>query len=404
MVFPPLGLLYLSSRLESLGHTTQLFDLNEDDLPRDGDFSQMWVSSTAPQIAEVKRISKATEGWKTRRVLGGASVWNSPDVFKNLGFDLAAAGECDSAEAVTRILELAENPPDDHYAYFPTSPTLDWVLPPNRRWNNRYKCNMKDADGNSYRMTTICGSRGCPMSCAFCDVSRLGKIWDKFTRYEPLDKIESQIKDAAENGFQGVMWYDDILPLHRQRTLAIMGITKKYNMVSRAFARVDLICKHGGYDFLKQLRDGGTIELFLGVESASDEIKKNISKGTTVTEDTKVLHWCRELGIRVKCSFILGLPGESRDTMEQTREWIFRERPDRVQVGRLIIFPSTPLSDHPELFDLKYEERPTDDWFYSGDMGLGARSFVSTSHLTVDEIDSFWRQLVLDLKAAGIPS
>lgn len=403
MVFPPLGLLYLGARLESLGHKVQLFDMNEDELPNDGDFEQMWVSSTAPQISEVRKISEVTRGWKTKRVIGGAGAWNSPEVFKNLGFDLAAAGECDTEEAVKTILETAENPPHNPYIYFPTQPTLDWVMPPIRRWNNRYKCNMKDVYGNTYRMTTLFTSRGCPLSCAFCDSSRFGKIWENRVRYEPLHIVEHQIREAAESGVQGIMFYDDILPLAKPRTLAIMEMTKKYNMVWRGFARTDILSKYG-FEFLKQLRESGLIELFIGVESADDGVKDAIHKGTTISQDEQILDWCKKLGVRVKCSFILGLPGESMESMQKTRDWIFKHRPDRVQVGRLIVFPGVPLSDHPDQYDLKYEEQPSEDWYYSGDNGIGTKSFVSTSHLTRDEIDVFWHELMAELKREGIPS
>lgn len=404
MVFPPLGLLYLGARLESFGHTTRLFDLNEDTLPKDGEYDQMWVSATAPQIAEVRRIANETQGWNTHRVLGGASVWADPETFKTLGYDLAVGGECDHPDATQRILDLAANPPDDHYAYFPTNPTLDWVLPPLRRWNDRYKCNMRDAYGQQYRMTTMFTARGCPMSCAFCESGRMGKVWDRFTRYEPIEIVEQQMREASEQGFEGIMFYDDILPLSRLRMFAMMEMTKAYNMVWRCFLRTDIIHKQGGYGYLKAMRDSGLIEIFVGVESADNRIKENIHKGTTIEQDTDVLYWCKDLGIRMKTSFILGLPGESMDSMKRTRDWIFKHRPDRVQVGRLIPFRGTPLGDRPEQFDIKYEMPPSDEWFYSGDNGIGTRSFVSTSHLSVDEIDAFWHELMAELKQEGIPS
>lgn len=400
MHIPNLGVLYLGSRLESFGHQTQLFDLNEDELPNDGEYDQFWISSTAPQRAEVIRIADATRGWKTKRVLGGTAVWTHSGAYRNLGYDMVVGGECDTADAIQRILELAEHPNPEHYAFFPVQKDLGWVLPPIRRWNDRYHANMTDMRGNTYRMTSMFGSRGCMMSCAFCDSSRLGKVWDKTVRFEPLSLIEQQMSESAAMGFTGLMWYDDVMPIQRPRTLAIMELHRKYNLAWRGFARSDILVKYGK-EFFKELCNGLMIEIFIGVESADNGVKDAIGKGTTIEQDTQVLEWAKQLGIRVKASFILGLPRESRESMEKTREWILTHRPDRVQVGRLIPFAGTPLWNNRDQYDLKYDEQPSDEWFYSG---KDARSFVSTSHLTRDEIDTFFHSLTAELKREGIPS
>ena len=59
MVMQPLGLFYLAARLESLGHTTEFFDLNVDEFPEDV-YDQIWVSATSPQMKEIKRIIRHT--------------------------------------------------------------------------------------------------------------------------------------------------------------------------------------------------------------------------------------------------------------------------------------------------------------------------------------------------------
>lgn len=403
MHIPNLGVAYLGARLESIGHTTDLFDLNVDELPPDGAYDQLWVSSTAPQRAEVVRIANETQGWRTRRVLGGAAVWTHPDAYRDLGYDMIVGGECDPEENVREILELAESPNAERYKMFPTKPTLDWVLPPIRRWHDRYDARMTDANGVSYRMTSMFATRGCPMACAFCDSGRAGKVWDRFARFEPLDLVEQQMAEAARQGFTGLMWYDDIMVINKPRTLAIMELHRKYNLRWRGFMRSDILVKYGE-DFFKELRDGLMIEMFVGIESASNEIKRNISKGTTIEEDTQVLEWGKKYGVHMKSSFILGLPGESMESMQASRNWVLKHRPYRAQFGRLIPLAGTPIAEHPERFDLKYETQPDDNWYYSGGVGEGTRSFVSTSHLTRDEIDAFWHETLKIMKQEGIPS
>jgi len=386
----PLGLFYLSSRLEALGHSTIFFDLNVDPLPEDV-YDEYWVSATSPQIGEARKIGKELQYYKGKTILGGPIVWASPDSCKDSGFDLLAGGEADSPKGIAEIMNT-----ESGHLFIPVEKDLNWVLPPERKWSHKYRANL-----NGIPATTMFTSRGCPMECSFCESGRLGVIWSNLVRYEPLDVVEFQIKQSKEMGFGALLYYDDILPLHKMRTLKLMELHRKYDMIWRCFLRSDIIEKHGGRDYLKELRDGGLVEIFLGVESASNTIKDNIHKKTTIEQDSNIIKWCRELGIRSKASFIFGLPGETQGTMEQTRKWILEHRPDRVQVGRLIPFTGTPLTRHPEEYDLKYERNVPEDWFYSGKNDFN-HSFVSTSYVSVDEIDSFWHKLNKELDELGI--
>jgi radical SAM superfamily enzyme YgiQ (UPF0313 family) len=395
MVMQPLGLFYLAARLESLGHRCDFFDLNVDEFPTDT-YEEVWVSATSPQMSEIKRIGRKLLSYEARSVLGGASAWANPEACMNLGYNLVVSGESDSPNSIQQILETQSG-----YLNLPITKGLDWVLPPVRRWSRKYTSQLTGLDGAKVDCTTMFTSRGCPLECAFCESGRHGVIWDRLTRYEPLDTVEHQIKEAKSLGYGALAYYDDILPLHKPRTLELMKLHRKYDMIWRCFLRSDIINKQGGYDYLKELRDGGLVEIFVGVESASNTIKDNIHKKTTIEQDSFIIEWCKDLGIRCKTSFILGLPGESMETMEETRRWILEHRPDRVQVGRLIPFPGTPLFKSIQDYDIKVERNVDSDWFYMGKNDMN-HSFVSTSHLTTKEIDDFWHKLNRELEEKGI--
>jgi len=204
------------------------------------------------------------------------------------------------------------------------------------------------------------------------------------TRYEPLWSVEWQIRECSQLGFTGLAYYDDVFIIHRKRTLKLLELNAKYNMKWRCFLRSDILEKHGGKEYLELMRDSGLIEVFIGVESADNNIKNNIHKGTTIEQDTKALEWCKELGIRCKMSFIFG------------------HRPDIVQVDRLVPFPGTPLTKHPAEYDLNYDHTPDEEWFFRGRHDASSKSFVSTSNLSVDEIDKFWHDLEEELVAEGL--
>lgn len=411
LVYPPLGLWYLAAQLEAQGHECDFRDLSNSELPEDGDYHQVWVSATSPQIHEVRRIGEAVKDWrKTTTVFGGAAAWARPEECQHLPFHLVVGGESDHPDTVRQIVEIASIKLS-RYAPVTMPPItpgeLSWVLPPVRRWDEQYHATLEGRDGHHHKTTTLFTSRGCPMACAFCESGRNGVIWDRLVRYEPARIVESQLREMAERGFTGAMFYDDILPLNKPRTLEIMGLLKQYNFIWRCFLRTDIICKQGGFDYLRQLADGGLVEVLAGVESADNRIKANIHKGTTIEQDTQVLRWCKKLGIKFKASFILGLPGEDRESMERTREWIMAERPDRVDVNTLIPFPGTPLADkragYDDVeFDVKWEEELPEQHWYKGPRDK-AQVIVSTSHLSAIEIGAFRDTLIAEIEREGIP-
>ena len=401
LVWPPLGLWYLGAQLEAQHHKTEFFDLSFQNLPEDGDFDQLWLSATSAQMFEVRKIAEITKNWKqTRTVFGGAAPWADPEGCKDMPFNLTVVGEGDHPDTIKKIVGYAFR---DSGVYYPEiSKNLDWVLPPIRRWSLNYHSYMSDMDGNEYRMASLFTSRGCPMSCSFCESGRHGVIWNSLTRYEPLWSVEFQIRECARLGFTGLAYYDDVFIINRRRTLELLKLNNKYNMKWRCFLRSDILEKHGGKEYLERMRDSGLIEVFVGVESADNGIKDNIHKGTTIEQDAKALQWCKELGIRCKMSFIFGLPGETRESMQKTRKWILEHQPDIVQVDRLVPFPGTPLTKHPAEYDLKYDHTPDEEWFFRGRHDASSRSFVSTSNLSVDEIDKFWHDFEEELVEKGL--
>lgn len=412
MVMPPLGLWYLAAQLEAQGHTTDFRALDVDPLPADGEFDQLWLSATSSQMHAVRQIAATTRAWhRTATVLGGAAVWARPQSGVGLGFHVNVAGEADHPDTVAEIVARAASANrarlrDHLYQPAITPGPLTWVRPPVRRWDDRYHFELTDRSGRKHRTTTLFTSRGCPMACAFCESGRNGVIWDRTVRYEPVATVAAQIREIVERGHTGLMFYDDILPLNKPRTLALLDVIRQYNVAWRCFIRTDVIAHQGGFDYLRQMAEAGLVEVLAGVESADNRIKANIHKGTTIEQDTQALAWCRELGIKFKASFILGLPGEDRASLERTRDWILTHRPPRVDVNTLIPFPGTPITRSHDYqgnpYDVQWEADLPEEYFYKGRRDETQRALVRTSALSAEEIENFRAKLLVEIAAAGI--
>src|SRR3990167_9868001 len=108
LVYPPLGLWYLGAQLEAQGHTTDFRDLTTDEFPVDGEYDQVWISATSPQMHEVRKLAELARDWeKSAVVLGGAAPWTNPDSCRELGFDVVVSGESDHPQTVSRIVSGA---------------------------------------------------------------------------------------------------------------------------------------------------------------------------------------------------------------------------------------------------------------------------------------------------------
>src|SRR3990167_8871721 len=140
MVYPPLGLWYLAAQLEAQGHTTEFMDLSVDPFPQDGDFDQVWISATSPQMHEVRRLAAWTCDWlRTRTVFGGAAPWANPDSAAELPFSTIVSGEADHPDMVREIV------PSLGAHLKPAIPRGEVAggRPPVRRWDHKYHTTLE---------------------------------------------------------------------------------------------------------------------------------------------------------------------------------------------------------------------------------------------------------------------
>jgi radical SAM superfamily enzyme YgiQ (UPF0313 family) len=119
--------------------------------------------------------------------------------------------------------------------------------------------------------------------------------------------------------------------------------------------RVELVDEN----LLRKMRAGGCRGIAFGVESGSQQILDNIEKGNTVAEAETAIRATKKAGIKAYCSFIIGLPGETWETIHETTEFIKRTRPTGAQFNVAVPYPGTPM------YDLAVEKRwikPSLNW------------------------------------------
>ncbi|MDY6830908.1 MAG: radical SAM protein, partial [Thermodesulfobacteriota bacterium] len=156
-------------------------------------------------------------------------------------------------------------------------------------------------------MTT---SRGCPFKCIFC-VGR--KMVGAKVRYRDPVSVVDEMEYLKSLSFSQVNIADDLFTASRPHCFGVCDEILRRGMSIQwsSFARVDLV----SYDLLKKMREAGCVAVSFGVETANPEILKTIKKGITLEQVEAAVKACADAGVLPHVSFILGLPGETPDTI-----------------------------------------------------------------------------------------
>jgi len=241
---------------------------------------------------------------------------------------------------------------------------------------------------NGIPATSMITSRGCPYRCAFCSKYSTG------VRFRSAGLVNDEITLLHEVfGFSALMFYDDTFILRPQRVLEICKHLKTLGIVWRCFVRGDLIVKHG-MDFVKLMADSGCVEVAMGVESGSDEILKAIHKGETVSDIRRATEWLDHYGIRVKGLFIVGLPGESWETLEDTTRLISELPFSALDFTVFQPYAGSPIYENKQDYDIDWDELPWDESYFKSRPGE-YHCHVRTSSLSSKEIESARNKLEL---------
>jgi hopanoid biosynthesis associated radical SAM protein HpnJ len=187
---------------------------------------------------------------------------------------------------------------------------------------------------------SIYTGRGCKSRCTFC-------LWPQTVgghRYrvrspghvaEEIALARSYFPQVKEFFFDDDTFTDNLPRAEAiARELGKMGITWSCN----AKANVP-------YETLKVLRDNGLRLLLVGYESGNQQILHNIKKGLLIDTAKKFTKDCHELGIKIHGTFILGLPGETTETIRETVKYATEINPHTIQVSLAAPYPGTFLYD-----------------------------------------------------------
>jgi len=193
--------------------------------------------------------------------------------------------------------------------------------------------------GNSlYPEVQIFTGRGCPFQCTFCSwpqtlMGRKYRVRSIANVLDELEWIEGNLPQVKE-----VFFEDDTFTIDKERVTAFTSEYKKrgLSIVWACNARVGL-----DYETMRRMKQSNCRLLIVGYESGSDKILQNIKKGITLEEIRQFTRDVRRADLLVLGDFIIGLPGETRETVEKTSRLIKDVQPELLQVSVASPFPGT---------------------------------------------------------------
>lgn len=166
---------------------------------------------------------------------------------------------------------------------------------------------------------TIVTSTGCPFPCRFCPFARAPYRWRE------VDDVMANFEAVAQAGIRQVHLADWTFAVNRKQADAILHslVDANLGICWSCLSRVDLVDR----ERLGLFRRAGCHLVEFGVESGSQEILDRYQKRMTLAQVRAAFAWCREEGLSTLATFILGLPGETATSLQQTLDFALELEP-----------------------------------------------------------------------------
>jgi radical SAM superfamily enzyme YgiQ (UPF0313 family) len=343
---PPLGIAFVAAAAEAAGHDVTIVDAEALELDP-GDAAKLvlesepdvvGINAATPTVQFARAYARAVkEACDAPIVVGGPQVTAFPE--KTLAcaeFDIGVVGEGEIT-FVELVDRLERGQPLDNVAGLvtrhdggapkttecrPHVEDLDSLAPP--AWHLLPMSAYGYPMSRKRRYSTFITSRGCPFQCVFCDPE--GRLGRRFRFHSPRYVVD-QLRVLKESyGVQEVAFYDDTFSAKPSLTdeLCDLMLEERLDLVWECRTRVNTVSP----ELLAKMRRAGCYRIRYGIESGNDEVLKQIKKGITKADVVNALRWTREAGIESIGYFMIGLPGDTLETIEETIRFAGQVRPN----------------------------------------------------------------------------
>lgn len=242
-----------------------------------------------------------------------------------------------------------------------------------------------------YYERTIFSGRGCPYGCIYCSTSAFFGKYRKRSIESIIKEVETLFNPDLVYQTDNIIFIDDNftidIPRVKEFCKQITSLNEKLNLDKKLTWGCNGRIENMTEDLLITLRDAGCNSLFLGVESGSSKTLNFLKRKYTPDDVIKVTTLCKQLGIHTITAFIIGLPFETQEDLDQTF-YLIEKIPDMSGVCILTAFPGTPVFNEPQKYGLTiFPHLPEED-------NLNQCAWVSTKFLTKEDVISAYYKAI----------
>ena len=273
------------------------------------------MSCHAAVATRLHRLVKSV--WpKAVTVAGGPHASLAPGDFLAEGFDCVVAAQTGGGGGEVGLLDVLR---DVEVFGAPRKKIYQSTRGNMGQWNwpdrglvewESYEYRLK-----SERAASMVTQGGCPYSCTFCSH---GPGYTKIGYRDP-DHVAAELRELRSRfGYRAVMLYDDELNIHKDHFASLCRVLREGGWLWRGFIKSNLFTAEQA----RLAAESGAVQFCTGAESADPAIKKAILKKSTVEDDSRFIELCLKYGIAPKVFTMVGLQGETRESVGRLREWL----------------------------------------------------------------------------------
>lgn len=181
-------------------------------------------------------------------------------------------------------------------------------------------------------------SRGCPYACTYCDRS----VFKRSFRYNSAEYVYEHLAYLKRRfGVRHINFYDDQFTFNRERIVNLMNMMmeRSLSMTFNCVARSE----HIDVDLVRQMKMAGCWMMSLGIETGDGELLSHHRKNVNLEVLAEKIRMIKREGLRVKGLFMIGLPGETEESIKKSISYYLSLPIDDLNVTKFTPFPGSPL-------------------------------------------------------------
>jgi anaerobic magnesium-protoporphyrin IX monomethyl ester cyclase len=359
---PPLGLAAVGGSLRPAGHDVRLIDAAVEPHweSRLGETLSAWrpqavgISASTAVATQAHDLAARVKAADPRivTIVGGVHATLFPaEVLREPSVDVVVHGEGERT-AVELLAALSRSEPLHGIAGLAfrdaSGPRINRQQPP--------VSNLDDLPPPAYDLlpmglystpfaapglvTSMVTSRGCPYSCTFCDAS---VVHGRKYRCHSAERVASEIRRLVRDfGVREVLFKDSEFTLDRRRVEAFCDLMTRDGPSPVTWTCSSRVSNVDG-PLLRGMAAAGCRVIQFGIESADQSVLRALKKEITLDHVRNAFRWARAAGIETVANLMVGTPGETRASIEETRRLVHEIRPNHLNVQVLVPYPGTEL-------------------------------------------------------------